>query len=82
MGKETKRVEVLKGVIRNLKTGTYHRGAGNAPNCNHGGSRRIPSCISAKAADAEQASPSSFCRKCFPGGKPDLAALARVGGDA
>lgn len=73
-------VDVLKGVLRNRKTGTYHRGAGNAPNCNHSGSRSIPSCIPAQAADAERASISAFCRKCFPDGKPDIAALTRMGG--
>lgn len=74
-------VDVLAGVIRNLRTGTYHAGRGNAPRCNHSGSRRIPRCVPAQMADAERAPGSAFCRKCFPDGKP--AALARAkGGDA
>ena len=72
---------LLKGVLRNLKTGTYHRGSGNAPGCNHSGSMRIPRCVTANANDAERASESSFCRKCFPQGKPDISTMPRAGSD-
>jgi len=62
-------------IARSISTGRYH--LTNDPNitfCNHSGQRR--SARNRKATDDEvsKASADSFCRKCFPYGKPEVAA--------
>jgi hypothetical protein len=60
------------GFLIAVRTGTIHRGRGNAPSCNHSGSRRMPSCREIPAANAERVSETKFCRRCFPNGKPAI----------
>lgn len=58
---------------RSITTGKYHRAFNeNVTACNYSGQSR--SAHNAKATDSEiaNASPESFCKKCFPKGKPEI----------
>lgn len=62
-------------IARSISTGRYHRTYGpNITFCNHSGQSR--SARNRRATDDEvaKASADSFCRKCFPNGKPEVAA--------
>lgn len=58
--------------VRSASTGKYHLSysASSITFCNASGQRRRPRITAASAEQIAKADASSFCRKCFPNGKP------------
>jgi hypothetical protein len=59
-------------IVRSASTGKYHRSydGANITFCNGSGQIRVPRLVAATPRDTERAAAESFCRKCFPAGKP------------
>ena len=59
-------------IVRSATTGKYHYSyvGANVIDCNYSGQVRLPRIITATERELERAIPASFCRKCFPNGKP------------
>ena len=65
-------MDTTRRTVRSASTGKYHRSyvGANITYCNASGQRRIPRLSTATESELARASDDSFCKKCFPNGKP------------
>ena len=59
-------------IVKSRMTGKYHLAAinSNSLDCNYSGQARRPNVRKAQACEIVKANDESFCKKCFPNGKP------------